>query len=421
MKDKILKIALKVIEEIKGRNIIKKVITKKKDTLKIGERTYPLRPVKVIAVGKASIEMTKGIIDEIGGLIEEALVISPYYEELQGAEVILGSHPYPDERSLRAGEKLQEFAARIKEGDLVIFLISGGASALAEVPLKPFSIKDIKTITRGLLKAGADIEEINTVRRHLSAIKGGRLAEKIFPAELITIAISDVKFDVPYDIGSGPTVGDPTTVLQAANLLLKYGFEEYAKIVKKLPETPKPGDNIFKNTHFYIAANTLYALSIAKKEAGKEGIRTLLLTAEDEGEAREVAKIYSAVMHEIKRSHNPASPPILLLSGGELTVTVKGEGKGGRNTELVLAMLLELKKFQGDFVVLSIGTDGQDGPTDAAGAFFNKEIYEKIGDSSPEDYLNNNDSYSFFEKVGGLIFTGPTGTNVRDIRFFYVQ
>lgn len=422
MRDELLKIALAVIEKIKGRHLIQRFISKKGDSLILVEREYTQKQVYLIAVGKASVEMTRGAVEVFGDLINGGIVVSPYFEEIKGLEVMEGSHPYPDKKSLNAGRKLLNFAKERKEGDFVLFLISGGASSLVEVPARPFTLEDINKITRNLLKGGATIEEINTVRRHTSAIKGGRLAKELFPSLVLTLAISDVKFDIPHDIGSGPTVADPSTREQAMEVLKKYGLSHYISKLQAVEETPKPIDPVFERTGFEIIGNTLVALNFIKDEAEKRGIKTFILTGEEDGEAREIAKLYAGIIYEIKKSGNPVSAPVLLISGGEPTVTVKGKGKGGRSTELALSLLIELRKFHGYFSVVSMGTDGIDGPTDAAGACFDTGIYKRIKDLNldPRSFLENNDSYTFFKKTKSLIFTGPTGTNVRDIRLFYI-
>ncbi len=423
MRDKLLDLALSTIEKVKGKHLVYRVLKRKNGSIIIGERKYREKPVYIIAVGKASVEMTSGAKDVLGNIIKKGVVVSPYFEKIEGVEVIEGSHPYPDLKSLEAGKRVLTFAKERKKDELVLFLLSGGASALMEVPATPFTLEDINKITMSLLMGGATIEELNTVRRHISSIKGGRLAKLLYPAEVVTLAVSDVKFDVPHDIGSGPTVPDPTTKIDAVEVLKKFELFPYIEKLEALEDTPKPGDPVFKNTFFKVIGNTLVALSFLKEEAEKLGIKTLILTAEEDGEARELAKFYASIIYEIKRSGNPVSPPVLLITGGEPTVTVKGKGKGGRSTELALSLLIELGAFQGNFAVLSMGTDGIDGPTDAAGAYFDKSIYKKIEELNldPDYFLKNNDSYTFFKKTGNLIFTGPTGTNVRDIRLFYVD
>jgi len=422
MRGKLTDIALETLNRIKGRELIKRCVNYGDGSLVIEGKIYPLnKPPRIAALGKASLDMVKGIIDMFPYRLE-GIIVSPEAEEIPGFKVFQGSHPIPDKKSLKAGRSLLKFAMETEEEDTVLFLISGGASSLASLPFPPLKIEDKRKITGRLLKAGADIEEINTVRRHISGIKGGRLAKAFFPSMVITIAISDVKFDRLYDIGSGPTAPDPTKKEDAARILKKYGFSEYISTIEKFPETPKKGDEIFESSAFHIAGNTFKAVEKAMGIAEKEGIKTLILTGEDSGEARETAKLYAGIIYEIRRSGNPVTPPVLLISGGELTVTVKGQGKGGRNLEFALSMVNDLRGFPGKFSVLSIGTDGIDGTTNAAGACFDDEIYRKMKEIgiSEGPFLSNNDSFSFFEKTGNLIITGPTGTNVRDLRLLYV-
>ncbi len=422
MKEKLRDIALETLNRIKGRELVRRCVNYKDGSLVIGEKIYPLsKPPRIVALGKASLDMAKGIIGMFPYRLE-GMIISPMVEEIPGFEIFQGSHPIPDKKSLEGGKALLKFAREMKEKDTVLFLISGGASSLASLPFPPLKIEDKRKVIGRLLNSGADIEEINTVRRHISEIKGGRLAKAFFPSMVITIAISDVKFDRSYDIGSGPTVPDPTKKEDAARILKKYGLSEYISTIEKFPETPKKGEEIFKKSAFHITGNTFRAIKETAKIAEEKGIKTLILTGEDSGEAREIAKLYSGIIYEIKRSGNPVTPPVLLISGGELTVTIRGQGKGGRNLEFALSMVKELRDFPGKFSVLSIGTDGIDGVTNAAGACFNERIYRRMKELeiSEEPFLSNNDSFSFFKKTGNLIITGPTGTNVRDLRLLYI-
>ncbi len=390
------------------------------DFLKANFHDFSHENIIVVSIGKAAVSMAKGAKEFFGKRIKRGMVISNKEGEVEGFEFYLGSHPYPDGKSLRAGKALLSLAEETGPHNLVLFLISGGASSLAVLPHPPFTLEDLSFIYRKLILSGASIGEINTVRRHISLIKGGRLARAFAPSRVITLAISDVRGDEPQDIGSGPTVPDPTTLEQASKIMTKYGLSPFLDKLNSVPESPKPTDPVFRKNRFVVLANTLKILKDIEDMAKKEGFNTAILTSEDSGEASQASGVYSGVIFEILRSGNPWEPPLVLLSGGELTVTVKGKGKGGRNTEFLLALIRDCREIKGRFCALSMGTDGIDGPTDASGAVFCSDVYGKMGDLKPEEYLENNDSYNFFEKLGLLIKTGPTDTNLRDIRIFWI-
>jgi len=316
--------------------------------------------------------------------------------------------------------------------DLIIFLTSGGCSALFTSPPASISLREKQKTTGLLLQAGATIQGMNTVRKHLSLTKGGRSAQLAFPATVINLVLSDVIGNHLDIIGSGPFVPDPSSYQDAWNVVDKYS------LIKKVPpsviaylhegiqglieETPKPGAACFDQVTHTIIATNLMALKDAKKEARGLGFKSFILSAQIQGEARELAKFYGAIAKEVCQSGNPSKKPVCLLAGGEPTVTVTGKGLGGRNTELALAMALEIKELPGT-LFLSAGTDGTDGPTDAAGAIISGFTYTRALKKgiSPEGHLNNNDSYTFFKKAGGLLMTGPTGTNVMDLHILVAR
>ncbi len=439
MKKLFVEIFKKSLESVYPENLFRENIRIEGDILNLRDLNIDLKKfksIKVLSVGKAAYPMTEALFNVLGSRIEKGISVNlkKVDNPIKNIKIAYGSHPYPDEKSLNAGKEVLEFVDKsISNNDLVFFLISGGASALMTLPAEGVSLKEMRETTKTVMNAGANIKELNTIRKHLSALKGGKLAKKIYPATLITIAISDVQDDDPEDIGSGPTVPDLSTFDDCLSILKKYKIEDkipenvlhYLKkgIKGEIEETEKPDSEVFKNSKVIVLGNTYYTLKKAEELFKKNGFKTLILTSNDSGEAKEVAKLYSAIIKETANSSNPFSPPVVLLTGGELTVTVKGKGKGGRNTELLLAMLLELQRLNSKFILLSGGTDGIDGPTDAAGAVIDNNIYEKIKREKliPQFYLNNNDSYSFFKKTDSLIITGQTNTNVRDIRFFYVE
>jgi glycerate-2-kinase len=324
-----------------------------------------------------------------------------------------------------------EIAEQAEEDDLVICLISGGGSSLMPLPRGKISISDKRKITEDLLKCGATINEINTVRKHISEFKGGWLAKKVYPATILNLILSDVLGDPLDFIASGPTVPDSTTFSDAIKVLKKYGLWDRAPASIRevlldgekglIPETPKADDEAFKKVYNVVFGNNRVASMAACDFLKSEGLNTLLLTSTLEGEARHVGTILASVAREVFASGNPIQKPAGIVAGGETIVTVTGRGLGGRNQEIALGAALKLCGLDG-VVVASLSTDGVDGPTDAAGALVDGKTLtraEKIG-VIPEEYLAKNDSYNFFSKLGDLIFTGPTGTNVNDISVIVV-
>jgi len=323
-------------------------------------------------------------------------------------------HPLPDANSVRGAEAITEIARRAGAHDLVLCLLSGGGSALLTLPVVEMSLEDIQALTDDLLRSGATIQELNTVRKHLSQIAGGHLARLAAPAVLVTLVLSDVIGDPLDVIASGPTVPDPTTVAEAQAVLARRG------VGRSLPlrETPKPGDPAFARVeHVIIGSNRLAALA-ALERARALGYRSLLLGTYLEGEAREVGRVAAALAKGVLAHGDPLGPPACLVWGGETTVTVRGTGRGGRNQELALGAALALDGWQG-VLVMALATDGSDGPTDAAGAIATGETLARaraLG-LDPHAALAENDSYTFFAALDDLLRTGPTGTNVNDLLF----
>jgi hydroxypyruvate reductase len=307
-----------------------------------------------------------------------------------------------------------EIAQAAGAKDLLICLISGGASALSPAPAPGMTLARKRNVTQALLRAGASIHEVNVVRKHISAIKGGQLAVAAFPATVLTLILSDVVGDDPAVIGSGPTVADPSTRKDAMRILKKYRIP-LAGVT--LQETPKPGDFRLARAHLEIVGSNRQAIRAAAAQARALGYRTLALSATVEGEARSVARAHAAVARQILTKGKPIKSPACLVAGGETTVTVRGSGEGGRNQEYVLAAALALDNA-GPVTILSAGTDGIDGPTDAAGAFADSGTVHRAATQGLDArrFLDDNDSYHFFERMRSLIKTGPTGTNVMDVR-----
>jgi hydroxypyruvate reductase len=352
--------------------------------------------------------------------------------KLRRIHVQEAGHPLPDENGLKGAQEIVRLLSNLTERDLVIFLISGGGSALLPSPLPEITLEEKQKVTDLLLSCGATIQEINVLRKHLSILKGGGLARIVYPATLISLILSDVIGDPLDAIASGPTVPDPTCFEDCARILDCYALWEkipppVARHIReglegKREETLKEGNPAFEKVYNLIVGNNLLAMKAAQEKARALGFRTVMLSSLVEGETREVGKVHAAVAKEVLLSGNPIPPPACILSGGETTVTLKGKGKGGRNQEFALALALEIAGWK-EIVALSAGTDGTDGPTDAAGAFADGETLRraKALELDPRAHLRENDSYPFFEKLGDLLITGPTGTNVMDLRILLIQ
>jgi glycerate 2-kinase len=306
------------------------------------------------------------------------------------------------------------------EGDLLLALISGGASALLADPAPPIELADLKKLTGALLRSGANINEINAVRKHVSVLKGGGLARLAAPAPTLALLLSDVVGEDPSAIASGLTAPDPTTLDDARRVLERYGIEppeSVAEYLKNAPETPKPGDPVFERVANVVCGSGRHAAEAAVAKARELGYEPMLLSTTITGDARGIASVYAAVVREVLESGNPLPPPCAVVSGGEATVTVRGDGKGGPNQEFALTLAVELDGI-GGWAALAADTDGNDGPTDAAGGLVDGATAEAIrsGGIAPEEALANNDAYAALEAGGALLITGPTGTNVNDLR-----
>jgi glycerate 2-kinase len=425
-------LARAALDAVEPAAAVHRHVRRQGDVLVVANRRYDLRDyerVFVLGGGKAAVPMVTAIADTLGSRLAEGVVVTKYGHTRGQAvsgfkfQVIEAGHPVPDENSVRGAEAVADLARRATEEDLVICLISGGGSALLTLPAPGLSLADLQALTGGLLRSGATINEINTVRKHCSGIKGGQLARLVAPATLVTLVLSDVVGDPLDVIASGPTVPDPTTVADARAVLERYGAPWDLKDSQgfEFLETPKPGDPAFERVqHVIVGSNRLAALA-AVERARQLGFNALLLSTYVEGEAREVARVAAALAKGVRVHGDPLPPPACLVWGGETTVTIHGEGKGGRNQELALAAALALDGWPGT-VVMALATDGTDGPTDAAGAVVTGETVARaraLG-LDPRVALAANDSYHFFEALGDLICTGPTGTNVNDLLFVLV-
>lgn len=376
----------------------------------------------VVGCGKAAASMAKAVEDHWPGELSGMVVTRyGYHVPTKKIEVVEAAHPVPDAAGQEAAERMLKMVQGLSADDLVLFLVSGGGSALLPLPAPGLTLADKQAINKALLKSGANITEMNCVRKHLSAVKGGRLAAACAPAKVITLAISDIPGDDPAVIASGPTVADATTFADAAAILEKYGITEPKAVVDHLraakEETPKPGDPRLAKNELHMIAAPQMSLEAAAEIAHKAGVTPVILGDAIEGEAREVAMVHAGIARQVRRHGQPARTPCVLLSGGETTVTVRGKGRGGRNAEFLLALAVALGGEAG-IHALAGDTDGVDGTEDNAGAVLTPDSLAKAAGRNldAKKMLADNDGYSFFSGLGDLVITGPTLTNVNDFR-----
>ena len=387
------------------------------------------RRVRLLSMGKAAIPLARPLIGLLDGFLSGGLVVGKTVDGwatgLPGSvRVLQGGHPIPDERSLQAGSAVLEFLGDTTPDDLLVCAVSGGASALVAAPFTPLGLADLQPLTARLLAGGAGIDEINTLRRHLDRLKGGGCLRQT-GATVLGLILSDVIGNSLEAIASGPTAPDPSTRQDAIDILQKYlpRAELTAALTEVLagsPETLKPGDARFANVRNQLIGSNLLAIQAGLKEAQAQGFHPYLLRADLRGEAREAAGELCHALRWACQRAEPVARPFCMLAGGETTVTLRGDGRGGRNTELALAAVVELAGFP-DVMLVTLATDGEDGPTDAAGAVVTGESWRRaeILGMHPVEFLGRNDSYAFFAALDDLIKTGPTGTNVNDLVFLF--
>lgn len=381
----------------------------------------------VIGAGKASAAMARAVEEHWSGPLS-GLVVTRYGHGVpcERIRIVEAAHPVPDAAGAAAALSVFQQISRLTVDDRVLALISGGGSALLAAPAAGLTLDDKRAMTAALLRSGASISEINCLRKHLSAIKGGRLAAAAWPASMLTLAISDVPGDDPAVIASGPTVADPSTAAEALAVLDCYGIALPDGLRERLAsgelETPKPGDPRLGRSEFRLIASPRQMLEAAAQEARQLGLTPLILGDAIEGEAREVAKVLAAMARSCGQQGFPAKTPVVLLSGGETTVTIKGQGRGGRNTEFLLALALALAGAPG-IHALAADTDGIDGSEDNAGAWVTPDtlIRARAAGLDARARLADNDAWGFFAGVGDLLVTGPTRTNVNDFRAILVE
>ena len=417
------------IEAVKPENFIPAALTRKGERLTISDVSYDLgkyRNIYIVSIGKAAYGMASALDKIIHDRLTEGIILTKHLPGKntlgQRFHIMKGGHPVPNEGSIAGAEAILALLDKAEENDLVFFLISGGGSALMTKPFDGLDLKTYQDFSSSVLGCGADIKEFNTIRKHLDCVKGGRLAQRAAPADHITLILSDVVGSPPEIIASGPTVPDPSTYHDALNILDRYAAKaSFPKVIReilvqgcegKIPETLKSSDPWYSETaDVFILAENRIAAYIAAKRGSELGFDARVLNTELTGDAADIGTILPSFFSELES-------PGLLIFGGETTVKVRGTGLGGRNQELALASVKEMSKRPG-CVLFTLATDGEDGSTDAAGAFVTSDTLSealKMG-LDPDEYLRNNDSWHFFQKLGCLIRTGPTGTNVNDLTF----
>lgn len=390
--------------------------------------------ISIVGGGKATAPMARAIEEVFGQKIVKGMINVKYGYAvgLTFTEIVEAGHPLPDHNGEQGTKRIIEYLESAGERDLIFSLISGGGSALLPQPAGEITLEEKQEITRSLLACGASIDEINAVRKHISSSKGGQMARAAYPATIINLMLSDVVGDRMDVIASGPFTPDRSTFDEAKGVIEKYGLKGIPETIRRhlqagaeglIPETPKPGDPVFERVFNFIVGSNGLALGAAEEKARGLGYQTLILSSMIEGETREVAWVHSAIAKEIVNTGRPFPPPLCIISGGETTVTIRGTGLGGRNQEFCLAAALDITGLPGRVVILSAGTDGSDGPTDAAGAIVDPLTVRRGSDLGlvAYNFLNNNDSYHFLEKTGDILITGPTHTNVMDVRLILVR
>lgn len=434
----VTRILAAAIQAVEPGAAVHKTVRRERDRLIIGEKTYDLVSIGhiyVVGAGKAGTPMAQAVAQILGDYLTAGIAIvkdgyAKIIGEINRVTLIEAAHPVPDQRGVQATQRILDMLQDTQPDDLVICLFSGGGSALLFSPPPGITLDDLQTLTSLLLACGASINEINNLRKHLDQVKGGNLARLAAPARVATLILSDVVGDPLNVIASGPTVPDPTTFEDALSTLHRYeilhkvppAIVEYLLKGRSgdVPETPKPGDSLFDHVDNFVIGSNALAAQAALNQASAEGLNTLLLTTYLQGEARQAGRMLAAIARQVAQDGQPIPRPACLVAGGETTVTVQGPGKGGRNQELALGAVNELAGLP-DIALVTLATDGGDGPTDAAGAVVTGNT---VGDArslglDPGAFLARNDAYFFFAPLGDLLKPGPTQTNVNDLALLF--
>ena len=434
-REPILRIMQAALQAVDPRRAVLKQLRRDGNVLFVGNRPYALDQGRVIVVGagKAGAPMAAAVEEVIGDRLSGGSVVVKRGYAAPTARITVheAGHPVPDEAGVAGTADVLSRLRNLSADDLVICLLSGGGSALLVQPVGGVGLEDLRVTNDLLLRSGATIQEINAVRKHLSRVKGGKLAQVAVPARVVSLVLSDVVGNPLDVIASGPTVPDPTTFAEAVEVLRRYALLDRVPtpvrdclmrgVRGEIAETPKPGDPTLADVRTVIIGSNEIAAEAARAQARAEGFNALLLSTFVEGEAREVARVIAAIAREVCHSGRPVPAPACLIAGGETTVTVRGSGKGGRNQELALAAAIQIAGLD-QVTIASLATDGTDGPTDAAGALADGTTVAraaKLG-LDARDFLDCNDAYRFFEALGDLLVTGPTRTNVNDLMFAFV-
>jgi hydroxypyruvate reductase len=414
---------------------IHKFLQLHENVLIAGGRKVEIRGrVIVVGTGKPSARMAQVVEEILGSHITDGLIVTKYGHALplRRMKLVEAGHPIPDKAGIDAVGEMRELLRGLSKNDIVLVLVGGGGSALWPAPAAGITLEEKQEVTGLLLRAGATIRELNAVRKHLSAIKGGQLARWAAPARVISLMMSDVVGDPIDFIASGPTAPDTTSFSDAIAVIHKYGLHVPPSVLERLqegvrgniPETPKPGDPVFDHAENFVIANNQVLVDAAAAKARERSFNTLVLSTEIEGEAKDIGSFFAAIAREIARTGNPVKPPACVLGGGETTVTVRGQGAGGRNQEMALAWAISMadRPFSGETCFASVASDGTDGPTTAAGGLvdpFTCSRAMQLG-LMPQKFLRANDSSNFLKVTGDLIVTGPTGTNLMDLQVLLV-
>jgi hydroxypyruvate reductase len=423
-----LKAALKAVDPIAA---VRAHVRREGSNLEVDNRRYDLRRyqrVFVVGGGKGAAPMAQALEEILGDQLADGVVSVKYgyTGPTHRIRIEQAGHPIPDEGSVRAADRIAQLLQQAREDDLVIAVLSGGGSALLVAPSKGISLADKRRLTNALLRSGATINEINAIRKHLSLIKGGGMVRLASPATVVSLVLSDVLGDPLDVIASGPTVADTSTFADCWEILTRYDLIDdlppaiatHLKegLAGRVPDTPKPGDPIFECTQNVVVASNERAVEAALKQARMDGLNALVLSTFVEGESRVVAQVFAAIGLELARRDRPLARPAAIVAGGETTVTIKGQGRGGRNQEFALSAAIHLDGSDG-VTIMAVATDGSDGPTSAAGAIVDGSTVERARAMglNPRQALADNDSNGFFQRLGDLIITGPTNTNVNDL------
>ncbi len=415
---------------------IKRFVRRQGNQLIVEGHSYDLAALEhiyVVGAGKAGAPMAQAIEEILGDHITAGALNTKYEHALPTKHISLteAGHPIPDKAGVEGSRRIAQLLHQAGERDLVLCLISGGGSALMTLPVEGVTLDDMQALTDALLRAGANIVEINAIRKHLDQLKGGKLVRLAAPAQVVSLILSDVVGNPLDSIASGPTVPDTTTFADAWELLQRYGLlgqippniEAYLRrgLEGEIEDNPGVGSPLFERTQNVIVASNDLAAEAAQQAANELGLHTLLLSTYVEGEAREVAKVFAAIGKEIRAAGRPVSRPGCVIAGGETTVTVRGDGKGGRNQEMALAAALAIQGLD-DIAIVCLATDGTDGPTNASGALAEGDTVARARAMGldPWEHLQRNNAYPFFAALGDLLLTGPTHTNVNDLAFVFV-